>query len=136
MVTICAAIAVCVAAIAQSGQEPSVKTPHKGDDYVMTACIQGSTAEQVGTGLTFRLTGDKKLLKELAKQHVGHVEDLVGVLKSDLIQPAGRSKTVGKGGKTTIFITAGESRSATQVYEPLPVMAVTSYEHTSVVCSR
>ena len=43
-------------------------------------------------GLTFRLTGDKKLLKEMKEKHEKKLVEVHGVLKSDLQPHASRSQ--------------------------------------------
>jgi hypothetical protein len=132
-----------VAAIQQDPPKEN-KPPKRGDAVVAKGCVKGSvleTAELSGAGdantrssdlLTFRLTGDKKTLQELKKEHEGHVDVLTGELKTDLP----KSDTGGKKiGNTRITFGVGDRRGPMQPQPPpMPVLKVTSFEHTGVSC--
>ena len=65
--------------------------------------------------VTYRLTGDKKALKQMKQDHDGHVDIVTGILKSDLPQqntPQGK-----RVGNTRITVGAGRSR---RTIRPLP----------------
>lgn len=116
-------------AFAQRGPESKAKPPAKGTAIVVSGCIRDSTIEETGTGRIFRLTGDKKTLKELMQSHDGHVDDVSGVLKSELLQTMERSKRIGK---TRISIGATESRNTPA--EGFPILSIKSFEHTGGMC--
>jgi hypothetical protein len=120
-------------ALVQGGSEPKAAEPRKGDSLVVVGCITGPAIEETDTLRTYRLTGDKAVVKELAKQHVGHVDEVSGTLKSTLVASTARSKQVGK---TRITIGAVESRSAPDRGESLPVLAVKSFRHLPGVCTK
>jgi hypothetical protein len=117
---------------AQSGGDARAAEPRKGDSLVVIGCISGRAIEEAGTLRTYRLTGDKAVLKELAKEHAGHIDEVSGTLKSTLVSSNSRSKQVGK---TRITIGAVESRSAPDRGEPLPVLAVKAFRHLPGVCT-
>ena len=116
-------------ALAQSGPESRAKPPAKGAAVVVSGCIRDSTIEETATGRVFRLTGDRKALRELMKAHDGHVDDVSGVLKSGLLQTTERSKRIGK---TGISIGAAESRNTPA--EGFPILSIKSFEHTGGMC--
>jgi hypothetical protein len=126
-------VALSVGPLLQSGVEPKGAQPRMGDALVVIGCIMGPTIEEVDTGRTYRLTGDKAVVKELAKGHVGHMDEVSGTLKSTLVASTTRSKQVGK---TRITIGAVESRSAPERGESLPVLSVKSFRHLLGVCAK
>jgi hypothetical protein len=115
------------------GPEPGSGEPKKGDLLTVRGCITGPTIEDPGSLRTYRLTGDEALLKELAKEHSGHVDEVTGTLKSTLVQGSTRSKQVGK---TRISVGVAESRSAPDRSAALPVLSVTSFKHLPGVCAK
>jgi hypothetical protein len=120
----------------QSGVEPKAVEPRKGDAVIVTGCITGPTIEETDTLRTYRLTGEKAIVKELAKAHNGHIDEVSGILKSTLIAPATRSKQIGK---TRITIGAVESRSTSDHRAPmpeLPVLSVKSFRHLAGICAK
>ena len=80
--------------------------------------------------LTFRLTGDKKLLKTIKEEHTNHSDSITGVLKTDLPE-TGKSfgTTIGN---TSVGIGMVNPHGATD--RPLPVLEVKEFEHTGVTC--
>ena len=134
-----------VAAVAQdTGTAP---IPKKGEEVVVMGCLRGSALEAaevsandklsgVGAGLTFRLTGDKSLLKDLKKKHDKQVVEVKGVLKSDL-RPEGDEITRTK----RMRIRIGGSPSAPgsmqeQASMSVPVVEVKSFDGTGSPCGR
>jgi hypothetical protein len=126
-------VALSVGPRVHSGVEPKMTEPRKGDALVVTGCIIGPTIEETSTGRTFRLTGDRKIVKELAKAHAGHIDEVSGTLKSTLLESTMRTKQVGK---TRITFGAVESRSAPERGESLPVLAVKAFRHLAGVCTK
>jgi hypothetical protein len=127
---------------------PSDSVPSKkGDAIAIYGCLRGSSLEatDVGSGeditpvvesTTFRLTGDKALLKEMKEKHEKKVVEVRGVLKSDLQPGSWREKTVGN---TRISIGApstGSASAADETKRSVPVVEVKSYEGRSVPCGR
>ena len=82
------------------------------------------------SALTFRLTGDKKLLKMLKEEHADHSDTLTGVLKTDL--PDERKATGTRIGNTSIGIGITNPNASTQ--RALPVLEVKEFEHTDIKC--
>lgn len=117
----------------QGGSEPKSAEPKKGDVLTVKGCITGPTIEDLSSLRTYRLTGGKALLKELANDHTGHMDELTGTLKSTLVQASARSKQVGR---TRISIGVAESRSAPDRGESLPVLSVKSFQHLPGVCAK
>ena len=82
------------AAAAQKEKDAS-RPPKKGDAIMVRGCLTGQALEasELGStditgapssGVTFRLTGDKTLLKQMRDEHDGKVVEVQGVLKSNL----------------------------------------------------
>ena len=135
-----------------SGQDPvdkdnkdkPSKPPKRGDVIVTKGCVRGAvleSAELTGPGsatgvmdlFTFRLTGDKKVLQEIRKEHDGHSDVITGELRTDLPTEVETRGT--KIGNTRITIGAGGSRGMmNDPPPPMPVLKVTSIEHTGIRC--
>jgi hypothetical protein len=132
---VCVVMSVVVygASMRQGGSEPKAGEPKKGDVLTVKGCLTGPTIEELSSLRTYRLTGDKALLKELAKEHTGHVDEVTGTLKSTLLQGSTRSKQVGK---TRISIGVAESRTAPDRGDALPVLSVKSFQHLQGVCAK
>ncbi len=126
-------VAVYGAPLWQRGTEPKSGEPKKGDVLTVEGCLTGPTIQELGSLRTYRLTGDKALLKELAKEHTGHIDEVIGTLKSTLVQASTRSKQVGK---TRITFGVAESRTAPDRADALPVLSVTSFQHLPGVCAK
>ena len=125
-------------------EKPPEAVPKRGDVVTVRGCISGSTISssdievrdstgKYSTFVTFRLTGNKKVVNPIKKEHDGHVDVLVGTLKSDLPETnAPHGKRIGK---TRIIIGVGQqSGRDSQRYEPMPALDVTAIEHTGVTC--
>jgi hypothetical protein len=78
----------------------------KGDTITVRGCLNGGALEATDIegengaqgapiGLTFRLTGDKKVTKQLRDEHGGRIVSVKGVLKSDLRSEGGQTARVG-----------------------------------------
>ena len=119
-------------------QEPAAdKPPKKGDQVVVRGCLRGAVLEAGQTTVvdggaaypapvTFRLSGDKKLLKDMRKNDNGRVVEVTGVLKSDLHSSDLPGKRIGN---TRIVVgIANPQAGQPQAPPPLPVLEVKSYE--------
>jgi hypothetical protein len=115
--------------------------PKKGDTVVARGCVGGGVLEALDlvtkdgkkrevAALTFRLTGDKKLLKSLKEDHSDHSDTITGVLKTDL--PDERKSVGTRIGNTSIGIGMVNPNASTQ--RALPVLEVTEFEHTDIRC--
>lgn len=140
-------MAVMLAAVAVQDKPagPSVG-PKRGDTIVVRGCISGGTIESSETEVrdttgkyssvvTYRLTGDKKTVKQIKKEHDGHVDVLTGVLKSDLPNETSvRGKRIGN---TRITVGVG-AQPNTDPHSPrfMPAFEVKELEHTEVTCRR
>ena len=137
-----------VAGVIAQDKAPSNTPPgKKGDAIAIFGCLRGSALEAtdlggsedvspVTHGMTFRLTGDKALLKEMKEKHDKKVVEVRGVLKSDLLPPSWAERTVGN---TRISIGTPSTGSATADQETkrsVPVVEVKSYEGRDISCGR
>jgi hypothetical protein len=137
------------AALAQDEKQPGAKAPKKGDTITVKGCLDGGVLvatesdalEATGllaTGITFRLTGDKRLLKELRDEHDHRVMSVRGVLKSDLPRLEGQSRNLGR-----MRITIGganpnpNSPQAMESRRSLPVLEARTFERVAdITCGR
>ena len=138
-------IALLVLALAGPGvsqeKEGQAKPPKSGDKVEVRGCLSGGSLDstEVVTRdkedkesryyefVTFRLTGDKKVLQEIRMEHSGHADVLHGTLGSDLPKPGSRI------GNSRVSIGIGRGMSP-EPPPPLPVLKVRSFEHTGVNC--
>lgn len=115
--------------------------PKKGDVVVARGCLGGGVLETLDVAsedgskrhvaaLSFRLTGDKKLLKILKDEHASHSDTITGVLKTDL--PDERRKLGTRIGNTRIGVGMVNPNASTQ--RALPVLEVKEFEHSDVRC--
>ena len=112
--------------------------PKRGDTVIVTGCVSKGRIESndmkvkdreasFDRFVTYRLTGDKKVLESLKKEHEGHVEELTAVLKSEL--PIDEHKRIGN---TNVGIgLPGRNDPGMPSY---PVLEVKSAEHTAKTC--
>ena len=122
------------------------KEPKRGDTLIVRGCITGGmiessdaeTNDSTGTYrgfVTYRLTGDKKALKQMKQDHDGHVDIVTGILKSDLPQqntPQGK-----RVGNTRITVGAGpQPTNDPTAPQYLPALQFKELEHTGVTCRR
>lgn len=126
------------------GEQP--KQLKRGDTIVVRGCITGGTVESSdaqandSTGtytgfVTYRLTGDKKALKQIKQEHDGHVDIVTGILKSDL--PADNTARGKRVGNTRITVGVGaQPTHDPNVVQYLPALQVKEVEHTGVNCRR
>jgi hypothetical protein len=113
----------------------------KGDSVTLRGCLAGASLDatdaeepEVQTaligGLTFQLKGDKKLLKSLRDKHDGKVVTVRGVLKSDLVQAEGQSRTVGRTRITIGGAMPNPNSPQADTRRALPVLEVKSFDGT------
>jgi hypothetical protein len=121
--------------------------PKKGDAIAVKGCLSGSALEAAGirdeesvgtlaSGLTFRLTGDKKLLKQLRDQYNGKVVEVEGILKSELPRD---TATAGQLGRMRIAIGAPSAAPGSLEAEnrrSFPVLQVKAFEGSTSACGR
>jgi hypothetical protein len=141
-----ALIIACAAPLA--AQDAASRLPKKGDTIIVRGCLRGSAVEhadlmvqdaegdakhnpQVHT-LTYRLQGDKGVLKELKDKHDRMVVQVKGILRSEL----SRSGIGTDVGRTRITIGADPRNPTRGAEQPLPVLEAKSFEPTTVSCGK
>jgi hypothetical protein len=128
--------------------KPAPAPSKKGDVIAIYGCLRGSSLEatDVGAasedvspltaGLTFRLTGDKALLKEMKEKHEKKLVEVRGVLKSNLEQPTGPEAKVGRMRITIGSPSTGSVSAADEARRAVPVVEVKSYQGNGTACVR
>ena len=141
-----AGLAFALAAPPASAQESKSRPPKKGDRVVVTGCLDGRalTATDVRgaeqdqprplTAVTFRLEGNRTLLRDLREKGNERIVRVEGVLKSDLPREEGGGRQAGR-----VRITIGEPVSSPgsmqeQNRRAIPVLDVKSFEGASTPC--
>ena len=135
-----------VAIAAQDRPTDSSSGPKRGDTVTVRGCITAGTIESRETEVsdstgkysgfvTYRLTGNKKILKPIKDEHDGHADVLTGRLKSDL--PNANTPRGKRIGNTRITVGVGEP-PRTDPREPayMPALEVKEIEHTGLSCRR
>jgi len=124
------------------------KPPKKGDTVLVRGCLRGNAVEQAellienteGDSsrhdqiplLTYRLQGDKKVLRDLKDNHDRMVVQVKGILRSEL-SGTGIGTTVGR----TRITMGSDPRNPTRGAEDqLPVLDAKSFEATTVSCGK
>jgi hypothetical protein len=146
------AVWVIVAAMgaAPMAQQAKASTPKKGDTILIKGCLRGSAVEAAETMtvdaegtrrtedgvpvLTYRLQGDKGLLKDLKAKHDRNIVEVKGILRSD-VSGSGIGKDVGRT-RITIGVDPRTGRSPHGDDRPVPVLEAISFEGTTVSCDR
>jgi hypothetical protein len=127
-----------MAVAAQEDKRPS-KPVRKGDTISVTGCLKGGSLEATESealeatgvlvsGVTFRLTGDKGVVKELKEKHDGKVVSVKGILKSDLTHLGGQSHHVGKMRIRIGSPTPSPNSPEAESRRALPVLEVKSFD--------
>jgi hypothetical protein len=135
-------------AVALSAQTAPQKPPKKGDTIIVRGCLRGSSVESADLltedaegdtkqndqvpAMTYRLQGDKSVVKELKDKHDRMVVQVKGILRSELSQ-SGIGTTVGR---TRITIGADPRNPTRGAEQPLPVLDAKSFEATTVSCGK
>jgi hypothetical protein len=141
---LCLALATSVTAAAWQ-DKPANREPKKGDTVFVRGCLDGTalvstglkvedTTGELPTTLTFRLTGDKNLLKKFREEYDRKVVEVNGVLKSDLPKDGGPGVQIGN---TRVRIGVGAPQPGSpmeQTTRSLPVLEVKSYEGGATTC--
>ena len=131
----------------EKGRSDASALPRKGDAVAVKGCLRGGALEfadiqqaegegVLASGLTFRLTGGKAVLKELKGRHDGRVVQVRGVLKSDLQPHGGLGATVGRMRITIGAPSPGAGGPEDEARRSLPVVQVTGYEGSETTCGR
>jgi len=139
----CFLASVSFTALAQEDAPPA-KPIQKGDQIVVKGCLSGTALDATEAsgleaalsdgGLTFRLTGDRGLLKSLRQKHDRTIVEVKGVLKSDPPLAGGR-----RIGRTRIAIGAAApaaGRPEAESRRSVPVVEVKSFEGGQTSCAR
>ena len=133
---------VATAVMAQDGPKKPEGPPRKGDAVVVKGCVRGGAVESTSIArpdgpehptepLTYRLTGDKQVLKTLKEDHDGHVDAIAAELRTNLPSTTGGARL----GGSRIAVGVGASRGMMpEPPPPVPVLKVTAFEHTGVTC--
>jgi hypothetical protein len=147
-VFICALLAGMPFTLALQQDRSGSTMPRKGDTITVRGCLRGGAVEstEVTSGetpvpladnLTFRLDGDKNLLKDLKKKHDAHLVSATGVLKTDLSQRG--PDTMAKVGNVRIGIGAPSTNPASAEAGNrrfIPVLDVKSFDGSATSCGR
>ena len=139
------AIALAIGILMVTVQDkPTGVIPKKGDAVAVRGCIKAGAIESSDTELrdssgsysgfvTYRISGEKKVINPIKKEHEGHADVLIGTLKSDL--PGTNSPKSKQFGNTRITIGAGQqSRTNPDAPPSMPVLDVKEIEHTGTNC--
>jgi hypothetical protein len=127
-------------------QDAALKPPKKGDTIIVRGCLRGSAVEQADLmienpegdakhndhvpTMTYRLQGDKGVLKTLKDKHDRMVVQVKGILRSEL----SRSGIGTDVGRTRITIGADPRNPTRGAEQPLPILEAQSFEPTTVSC--
>jgi hypothetical protein len=144
----CSLVILVIGAAPLAAQTVTPKIPKKGDAVIVKGCLRGSAVEQADLlvedaegdatphdqvpTLTYRLQGDKKILKELKDKHDRMVVEVKGILRSELSH-SGIGTTVGR---TRITIGADPRNPTRGGEQPVPVLEAISFEATAVSCGK
>ncbi len=140
-----ALVAICSISIsAHQTDAEKPRTPKKGDTIQIKGCLRGSAVEAANVmtvdaegethtqdeipTLTYRLEGEKKLLKDLKAKHDRRIVTVKGILRSELMHK-GIGTTIGR----TRIVIGSEPHGADA---PLPVLEATSFEGLAVTCAK
>jgi hypothetical protein len=123
---------------AQKPEDGSIPPSKKGDTLVVRGCVSGSLLKDLRgqkmdpvsggeTAIVYRLTGEKKLLQIIQKEHQDQVLDVTGVLASNPdASSATRSKQMGK---ARVYVGAGNQQSSMPAQSTsYPTLRVTAFE--------
>jgi hypothetical protein len=126
----------------QEKAQEAYSEPKRGDTIVVRGCITGGKIESSETQVrdkrgtypvlvTYRLTGEKKALKQIKEDHDGHADVITGVLKSDLPnQNAPGGKRIGN----TRVVIGEPPRTDPHAPQFLPALQVKKIDHTGINC--
>lgn len=142
-------VAIAFGLVVPAAQKPEDRppaAPGNEDITVVRGCVSGSLLRDLRaqkadplsgaeTAVVYRLTGDKKLLQQLQKDHQHKVVDVMGRLPSDPNSSSvARSKQVGK---ARVFLGAGRQATSEPTNPPTyPTLRVLSFEVVRPGCER
>jgi hypothetical protein len=146
-IVLCLFLALTITAGRAQEAKPASKPVQKGDSLSVKGCLDGGALEAteapeleatgiLASSLTFRLTGDKALLKQLRETHNGKVVSVKGVLKSDLPQQEGQSRSVGRMRITIGGASPSPHSPQAESRRSLPVLEVKSFDGGATSCER
>ena len=139
-----------IAVSARPSQKNQV--PKKGDTIIVKGCLRGSSLEGAETravgetgeavegsgdelpSLTYRLQGEKSLLKELKDKHDRQVVEVKGILRSELSRGA-PGTTVGRT-RITVGVDPRMGSVPNGTDKALPVLEAKSFEASTVSCGK
>jgi hypothetical protein len=129
-------------------QASAQKPPKKGDAVIVRGCLRGSAIEDADLltedtegdpkpndsvpALTYRLQGEKSVLKELKDKHDRKIVEVKGILRSAL-SPSGPGTTVGR---TRITIGADPRNPTRGADQQMPVLEALTFEGTTISCGK
>ena len=130
----------------KSNKDPGA-LPKKGDRVTLKGCLRGGALEAtdvaaedsditVASGLTFRVTGNKSLLKDLKQKAEGRLVDIRGVLKSELLPQDGYGTQLGRMRVTIGTPSTNPGSPAAEAHRSVPVVEVKSFDGTDTGCAR
>ena len=114
------------AIVARQAVPPATEAPKKDSTVQVRGCLQGQTlilTEDPGftvPGGRLDLKGDKRIMRGL-KEHNGHIEEIVGVLKMQSGSTAVAVKEK-RGEKTRVYVGVSEDR--TKPLDPVPAAPI------------
>lgn len=127
-----------------TAEQDRSKLPKKGDTIIIRGCLRGSAVQNASVitvdaegkkedvdevpSYTYRLQGDKKLLKELREDHERRIVEVKGILRSSLTG-SGIGTTVGR-----TRITIGGDPSHRSADQPLPVLEAMAFDGLPIGC--
>jgi hypothetical protein len=133
-----------VSLFAQTTQKP----PKKGDAVIVRGCLRGNAIEDADLlsedaegepkpndsvpALTYRLQGEKSVLKELKDRHDRKIVQVKGILRSELSR-SGPGTTVGR---TRITIGADPRNPTRGADQQMPVLEALTFEGTTISCGK
>jgi hypothetical protein len=145
-IAVIAAIALGLNAVAAQKPEDGGIPPSGKGTVVVRGCVSGSLLKDLRahktepvtgseTAVVYRLTGEKKLLQVIQKEHQDQVLDVSGVLASNPNSSSTvRSKEMGK---TRVFVGAGTQETSEPAKTPsYPILRVTSFEVVRPGCQQ
>ena len=141
------AAALWTSAVQEKPKKDPTSLPKKGDPVVVKGCLRGGALESadvaaedsdltVASGLTFRVTGNKALLKDMKQKTEGRLVEVKGVLKSELLPREGYGTNLGRMRVTIGTPSANPGSAAAEANRSIPVVEVKSFEGTETGCAR
>ena len=122
----------------QKPEDGSIPPSNKGDTLVVRGCVSGSLLNDLRgqkmdpvsggeTSVVYKLTGEKKLLQIIQKEHQNQVLDVTGVVTSNSnASSTTRSKQMGK---ARVYVGAGNQQSSMPAQSAsYPTLRVSAFE--------